>query len=193
MQALAQSKAVETALSQIMSLPEPLTMEQRLATFLEALMHGQAPRPAKLASAIVGIAAAARKDGSQASYTSVLLISVLLWKDGVIVLLISVLLRKSLCSTQHLCVPRLIDRQDAWYGHSSLDDGITPTDISLPLLQEFGKDAQHALHTVGLTLRHMVTQSAASQASKDRSEDDAHLAQQCSSKEAALEKAQTAE
>lgn len=81
MQALVQSKAVETALSQIMSLPEPLAMEQRLATFLEALMHGQANRPAKLASAFVGIAAAAKKDGSQASYTNVLLISVLLWEN----------------------------------------------------------------------------------------------------------------
>lgn len=67
MQALAQSTAIDTALGHIMLLPEPLAMQQSLACFLGALMHEQGSRAAKLASVIVGVAAAAGKDGSQVS------------------------------------------------------------------------------------------------------------------------------
>ncbi|CAL5227559.1 g10551 [Coccomyxa viridis] len=122
-EALAQSTAIDTALGHILGLPEPWAMEQSLASFLGVLMHEEGSRPEKLASAIVGIAGAAGKDGGK----------------------------------------------------------------------EFDRDARHALHTVGLTLRHMVTQSAASEASQHRSEEEAQLAQQCSAKEAALRNAHSTE
>ncbi len=82
MQALAQSTAIDTALGQILGLPEPLALEQSLASFLGALMHEEDSRPSKLASAIVGIAAAAGKDGSKVSLLKTLPVQV--YPSGVI-------------------------------------------------------------------------------------------------------------
>ena len=66
-QALIHSSAIDSALGQILSLPEPSAVQQRLAFFLEALMHGQACSitPGTLAAAVVRIAASAKKDGGQ--------------------------------------------------------------------------------------------------------------------------------
>ena len=69
MQALAQSTALDTALGHIMMLPEPLVMEHSLAGLVGALMHEEGGRAAKLASVIVGLAAAAGKDAGQVSLT----------------------------------------------------------------------------------------------------------------------------
>ncbi len=73
MQALAQSTAIDTALGHILGLPEPWAMEQSLASFLGVLMHEEGSRPEKLASAIVGIAGAAGKDGGKVSLQKTLL------------------------------------------------------------------------------------------------------------------------
>ena len=69
----------------------------------------------------------------------------------------------------------------------------TAVPLLLAGLQEFGREARHAVHTVGLILRHIVTQSAASQDSQQRCEEESQLAQQCSAKDGALRNAPTAE
>ena len=74
MQALAQSMAIDTALGHILGLPEPLALEQSLASFLGALMREEGSRPEKLASAIVGIAAAAGRDSGKVSLLKILLL-----------------------------------------------------------------------------------------------------------------------
>jgi hypothetical protein len=71
MQALIHSSAIDSALGQILSLPEPSAMQQKLASFLDALMHGQAYSitPGTLAAAVVRIAASAKKNGGQVCFT----------------------------------------------------------------------------------------------------------------------------
>ena len=54
--------AIDTALGHILAVPEPSAVEQSLASFLRGLMQEQGSQAQKLASAIVGIAAAAAKD-----------------------------------------------------------------------------------------------------------------------------------
>ena len=64
---------------------------------------------------------------------------------------------------------------------------------SLASAQDFAREARHALQTVGALTRHMAASAAASQASRQHSGEDAQLAHHCTRKEAALEKAQSAE
>ena len=76
LQALAQSMAIDTALGHILAVPEPLAVEQSLASFLRVLMQEQGSQAQKLASAIVGIAAAAAKDKGKVILLKTLLFSV---------------------------------------------------------------------------------------------------------------------
>lgn len=180
-QALVNSTAISSALEQIVSLPDPLAIEPRLACFLEAIMSEQGQLPRKLASAAVNAAAAARKDGGQASLLTCLSYSC--HHDWTLPVL----------SVTFLCGGRIVS-------HVTLNPRLHPNgrlreDVQSVffLLQEFGTEARHALHTVSLLIRRVSTRAAVSTSSSTRSGEEAQMAQQCGAKEAALDSAQSAE
>ena len=67
LQALVHSRAINIALEQLLVMPDPSALKQRLTSFLEALLQEQSTRPGRLACAALELAAFAVKDQSQAS------------------------------------------------------------------------------------------------------------------------------
>lgn len=68
--------AIDTALGHFLVVPEPSAVEQSLASFLGTLSQEQGSQAQNLASAIVGIAAAAAKDEGKVIFLIILLVSV---------------------------------------------------------------------------------------------------------------------